>query len=603
MTITTKSGVFLSALIFLLAACSSGSKVKPQVEPLPPAQSSAEQKPSGQEIQPTAPPSKPLILSENVSVQEEDKEAALHEQEKGTANRKEEPAVFLEEALSAYQEAQQAWEKGDQDASLKALDEAYSLIAKVHLPPDSPLMQEKNDLRLLIAQRIQQIYASRMVVTGDNHKTIPLVENKYVLQEIRSFQNQERKEFEDACQRSGFYRDMILDELRKAGMPEELAWLPVIESWFRVRALSSARALGMWQFISSTGYRFGLKPRDRWVDERMDPIKATQAAIKYLGELHSLFGDWQTALAAYNCGETRVQYVIKTQRIDYLDNFWDLYERLPVQTARFVPRFMAAVMIVSNPEKYGFNLAAPLPPFQFETISIKHPFKLSSLATSLGIEPAELAMLNPELRQDSTPEYEYLLRVPIGTAEKAQAAVSALPRWVPPESTYFMYTVRNGETLSIIAQRFRTSIQAIARLNGLRSVNRISLGQRLKIPGRDPQQASFPPADFQRAKLEAKAKETAVSRPGRGDASISGGNQNGEKKPNNGNSRDGVSDSDEASVYRVALGDTLFNISQKFNIPLTDILGLNGLTEQSTIYPGQEIRVKPKKLLRASLSP
>jgi len=335
-----------------LGACSSGSK--PRVEPQTPAGELAEPMTVGQEGQTAIPASKPLILSENASVQEESREAALREQERALVEEKgADPAMLLEDALSSFQEAQQAWETGDQDSALRYLDEAYSLIARVQLPMDSPLLQEKANLRLLIAQRIQQIYASRLVVAGDNHKTIPLAENRYVNQEIQSFQTRERKEFEDAYRRSGLYRDMILDELRKAGLPEELAWLPMIESWFKVRALSSARALGMWQFISSTGYRFGLKPQDRWVDERMDPIKATQAAIKYLGELHAFFGDWQTALAAYNCGETRVQNVIKTQRVDYLDNFWDLFERLPFQTARFVPRFTAAVLIVKPSGLFG----------------------------------------------------------------------------------------------------------------------------------------------------------------------------------------------------------------------------------------------------------
>ncbi len=111
-------------------------------------------------------------------------------------------------------------------------------------PARFPLVQEKNDLRLLIAQRVQQIYASRPVIAGDNHKTIPLDENKDVLDEIASFQTREKKHFLEAYQRSGHYREIILDELRREGLPEELSWLPMIESWFKVKALSPARALG-----------------------------------------------------------------------------------------------------------------------------------------------------------------------------------------------------------------------------------------------------------------------------------------------------------------------------------------------------------------------
>jgi len=248
------------------------------------------------------------------------------------------PSAKLDEALNDYDDAQYAWERGDMDTALEALDQAYRRILEIELPPDSPLNEEKYNLRLLIAQRIQEIHVSRRTAIHNNHKSIPLEENKDVLAEIKSFQTVERKEFEASYQRSGRFREIIVKELREEGVPEELAWMPMIESWFKVNAYSRARALGLWQFISSTGLRFGLK-RDQWIDERMDYIKATQAAAKYLNELHSLFGDWTTALAGYNCGEFRVQRVIKGQRINYLDNFWDLYAMLPRETARFVPRF------------------------------------------------------------------------------------------------------------------------------------------------------------------------------------------------------------------------------------------------------------------------
>lgn len=403
--------------------------------------------------------------------------------EQENLNEKEDGAALLEGALESYQDAMAALERDDSEAALQALDEAYGLILRAQLPQDSPLCQEKNDLRLLIAQRIQQIYASRLVVIGDNHKTIPLVENEDVKKEIASFLGKERKLFEEAYQRSGWYREIILEELKKEGLPEELSWLPMIESWFKVKALSRARALGLWQFISSTGYRFGLK-RDRWIDERMDFVKSTRAAVRYLAELHSFFGDWTTALAAYNCGEIRIQNVIRTQRIDYLDNFWDLYRQLPYETARFVPRLIAALLIINNPDKYGLRLPQPYPPLRFEAITIGHPFKLTSLSTALGLDVSVLSFLNPELRYESTPDYDYALRVPERYSERAIQATNNLPRWIPPEAQYTWHYVRRGETLSTIARRYRTSVGAIARLNGLRSVNYIKPGQRLKIPGR-----------------------------------------------------------------------------------------------------------------------
>ncbi|MGB8952981.1 MAG: transglycosylase SLT domain-containing protein [Candidatus Aminicenantales bacterium] len=431
------------------------------------------------EVKPQSSPLKTIIPDE----EKKSIAAEASPQDKISSLEKDDATSLFEEALNAYQEAKQAKERGDFDAALGALDSAYSLILKVEISQDSPLFQEKNDLRLLIAQRIQEIYASRLPPISNNRGTIPLVENKWVLQEITRFQGVERKTFEEAYMRSGLYMEMITEELRKSGLPEEIGWLPLIESGFKVKALSKARALGLWQFIASTGYRYGLS-RDRLIDERMDPLKSTQAAIKYLRELHSFFGDWTTALAAYNCGEIRVQNVIRTQHINYLDNFWDLWERLPYETARFVPRFIAALRIINNLEKYGFNLPPPYATLKFETITIHRPIKLSSLSEALGLESSELAYLNPELRYESTPNHEYLLKIPVGYGEKALEDINTLSQWIPPEATYTWHIVRKGETLSAIARRYRTSVQAIARLNGLRRTYLIRPGQRLKIPGR-----------------------------------------------------------------------------------------------------------------------
>ena len=186
-------------------------------------------------------------------------------------------------------------------------------------------------------------------------------------------------------------------------------------------------------------------------------------------------------MAAYNCGEGVVQYCINTQRISYLDNFWDLFQRLPYQTARYVPRLIAASHIIRDPQKYGVTLPEPYPPLKFETVKINYPTMLSTLSVALGLEATELEFLNPELRQKSTPDHEYELRVPIGYAEKTLAAMNRVPKYVPPE--FATYRVRSGDTLSSIAQKFGTSVQTLQRINNLRGTL-IYPGQVLKIPGR-----------------------------------------------------------------------------------------------------------------------
>jgi len=571
----------------LVWGCSSRLKTLKPINPPPPQETKSAAEISQEE--PTPLPEKTSPLLETFP-------------EKASDETEINPSSLLEEALDAYQDALRAWEKGDFETALAALDEAYSLILRLNLPQDSPLIQEKNDLRLLIAQRIQEIYASRLITVGDNNQTIPLVENKFVTAEIKNFQTKERKYFEEGYRRSGLYQEMIVQELKKSGLPEQLSWIPLIESWFKVRALSRARALGLWQFISSTGYRFGLK-RDRWIDERMDPLKSTRAAIQYLKELHSFFGDWTTAIAAYNCGEFKVQKTIRSQRLKYLDNFWDLYVMLPLETARFVPRFMAVLLIINNPEKYGFNLPQPYPPLKYETVTINRAVKLSSLSTSLGLNSNELAALNPELRHDATPDYEYALKVPLGYSQQTMASINSIPRWIPPEASYVIHYVRRGETLSGIAKRYRTSASAIARLNHLRRLHLIRAGQRLKIPTRGTYYSSRPAPQL----IADGEKLVYIVR--RGDslyliANTFNTTVQAIKKENNLKSnllRVGqklIIHSGKpkgATLYTVKSGDTPFEIATKFGMSLNYLLSLNGLSPRSKIYPGQKLWVVPRR--------
>ncbi|MFC1890705.1 lytic transglycosylase domain-containing protein [Thermodesulfobacteriota bacterium] len=181
----------------------------------------------------------------------------------------------------------------------------------------------------------------------------------------------------------------MLEELEAAGLPLQLSWLPLIESGFKVKAYSRARALGLWQFIPSTGYRYGLK-RDLWIDERMDPLKSTRAAIEYLSDLHGLFGDWATALAAYNCGEGNVLRAIRAQKINYLDDFWDLYLHLPSETARYLPKFLATLAILDDPQSYGITLPEPDPPLYFKSVRVEKPARLSDIAKAYEIPLAAL---------------------------------------------------------------------------------------------------------------------------------------------------------------------------------------------------------------------
>jgi membrane-bound lytic murein transglycosylase D len=582
-------------LMILLWSCSSRRKPPETAPELPESKPVAEQT-----IEEVKTPEEDLVAEEEITT-ETLEEADIEElplEEESYPEEPPEPSQLLEDAFNAYQDARLAWDRGDLETALVALDEAYSILLKLDLPMDSPLIQEKNDLRLLIARRIQEIHASRFTAINGNNSTIPLTENKHVQKEIKSFQTVERKDFEQAYERSGRFMDMIRAKMQEAGLPEELAWMPMIESWFKVNAYSRAAALGLWQFISSTGYRFGLK-RDRWIDERMDFERATDAAIKYLDELHSMFGDWTTALAAYNCGEFRVQRVIRQQRLEYMDNFWDLYLMLPRETSRFVPRFIATLLIIQNPEKYGFNLPEPESLLKFDIVRINRPVKLSSLANSLGLDEQALTLLNPELRHKSTPESEYPLRVPVGYGEKVMASLDSVARYIPPELSYRNHYVRRGETVSVIARRYGTSVSAIARANRLGRNYLIRVGQRLRIPGRGSSYTSYQPRSL------TKEGEKLVYSVKKGDslyiiAKAFNTTVQEIKKQNNLQSnilRVGQKLTIQSGMpagaipYTVKSGDTPYMIAKRYGMNLNYLLALNGLSTRSKIYPGQQLWV------------
>ncbi len=457
--------------------------------------------------------------------------------EEGNGDKKEN---LLDTALDFCQASQELWSRGEIEEAINALDEAYSSILNVNSDSDPGMIQQKEDLRILISRRLIEIYASRYTSVNGNHKAIPLKMNEHVEYEIRQFQTVERNFFINSYKRSGRYIHKIVKELNEAGLPEELAWLPIVESGFNVSALSPARALGLWQFIPSTGYKFGLK-RDDWIDERLDPEKSTKAAIDYFQELHRMFGDWTTVLAAYNSGEGNVLRVIRGQKINYLDNFWDLYEGLPRETARYVPRFLATLHILKEPEKYGFDLGETEEPLSFEVVTIEKQVRLDAIAKELGISETLLSDLNPELRLKVTPPTSYSLRISPAMSEALLASLDSIPEWSHIRTilaSYAYHRVSKGETLYSLAKRYKTTVAAISKANNIGNGQFISTGRRLQIP-------------------------------------LSGGK---------------VYPSKSNETYTVKKGDSLWFIAQKFNTDVETLKRINNL-KSSNIAVGQTINL------------
>lgn len=517
----------------------------------------------------------------------------------------------LDEALEFCQTAQDFWSKGDFENAIASLDQAYALILQTDTGEQPKLIQQKEDIRFMISKRMLEIYASQSTVVNGNHEAIPMDMNSHVEKEIKSFQGVERDFFLEAYKRSGKYRGQIVTALKEAGLPEELSWLPLIESGFKVKALSTARALGMWQFIPSTGYKFGLQ-RNEWVDERMDVAKSTLAAIAYMQELHQLFGDWSTVLAAYNCGEFRVLSVIRNQNINYLDNFWDLFQRLPWETARYVPRFLAVLHIIKNPAQFGFDLGEPDRPLEYETVTIAKQMELKDIAKALSVCAEDLEKLNAELRQQVTLPAEYELKVPTGKGPQLLASIEDIPVYAPPRNSYEYHQVRPGQTLSQLARKYGTSVQAIMQANGLKTQNHISVGRQLKIPVRGV--SSRPIALAPRPAASGTTATAVHHRVRRGDSlwlvarayktttqEIMRLNNLKATKLHIGQTlvvRQGVGEEktqEKTKAYRVKLGDSAYQIATAHEMKLERFLRLNQLTPRSRIYPGQMLLVDAAK--------
>ncbi|HOD34530.1 MAG TPA: LysM peptidoglycan-binding domain-containing protein [Syntrophales bacterium] len=478
-----------------------------------------------------------------------------------------EPEDEMDESLVLLKQAEEYRQKGDIDRALKTLDQAYALILDVN--GESNLARQKDDLRLMISMRIVQIYTSKSGLTNGKRGEIPIVMNDDVEKEIRSFQTIERSFFIRSYQRSGFYLPIVKRYLKDAGLPQELAWLPLVESGFQAHALSRARALGLWQFIPSTGYKYGLT-RDLWVDERMSVEKSTRAAIAYLKDLHSIFGDWLTVLAAYNCGEGRVLKVISTQQINYLDRFWDLYHLLPYETARYVPRFLATLHIIKDPKRYGMDLEGDMAcPIEYELVKTQKSMRLQEIARNLSIPTETLILLNSELRHQQTPDKEYSLKVPVGLGKQLAMAEPQIEEAKPPvyERTkarkgrkYVKHRVRSGETVQSIAGQYGVSSKTLLAYNGMSSSQtKLKSGRVIRVP----------------LATRSKSKKTKAAKKDRG------------KKQTPSGGPDVIS-------YKVRQGDTLFALASRYNTSASEIKKLNHL-KSDQLKKGQVIRIKTAK--------
>ena len=365
---------------------------------------------------------------------------------------------------------------------------------------------------------------------------------------------------------SAYYIPIFEEIFDQYDMPLELTAMAVIESALNPKAVSRARAKGMWQFMYSTAKRYGLTINS-YVDERFDPIASAHAAARYLRDSYLIFGDWTLAIASYNCGAGNVNKAIR--RSGGSKDFWEIYPYLPRETRGYVPSFFAALYAMRYYKEHNLTPEhIPMPPHT-DTIKVNKMLHFEQIAHYTGASIEELRTHNPQYLHDIIPgtEKEYILQLPYqftgafidhedeiyaynDSVYFSPAALKKIQQSAEPSK--IIHRVKRGETLSHIALRYGVSVRNIQRWNGIGT--RIREGQRLAIytKGNGPATSSS-------------------SSSGKVNTSVSNG----------------------YVMYTVRSGDNLWNIAKKFSgVSVNDLQRLNGLSKNSKIYPGKKLKIK-----------
>ncbi len=371
---------------------------------------------------------------------------------------------------------------------------------------------------------------------------LPVVVNPEVTSLIDFYTGRYRERLIVALERASRYLPFIRAELKKANMPQDLAWLPLVESAFNPHARSRAKAQGLWQFMAGTARLYDLRT-DSLVDERNDPFLATQAAVRHLGDLHNMFGSWDLALAAYNCGAGNIQRAIRRSKGS--TDFWTLRRYLRRETRNYVPALWAVVVVTKDPAAYGLPPIEEHPPC-LDRVPVRGALDLDVLAQRAGLDAQDLADMNPALNQRLTPASgTYQLAVPCGLESNVAEVIAAIP---PSERVRrFLHVVRKGDTPGAIARRYGSSVDAILAANGIRNPRALRVGQTLIVP---------------RGSVAASERHTVASARSR--------------KPHAATA---------ATKYVVRRGDTLYKIARRFGTSTGELQKRNNLADE-TIRPG-----------------
>ena len=399
---------------------------------------------------------------------------------------------------------------------------------------------------------------------------VPLNYNERVKAFIDYFSIKNRDYTRDIIQKRELYFPIFSETLAKYDMPDELKYLAIVESGLRPNAVSRANAVGLWQFISSTGKQYGL--HGNWyVDDRMDPYEATDAACRHLQDLYDMFDSWELALAAYNCGPGNVRRAIR--RSGYKKKFWEIYRYLPRETRSYVPQFVAITYLFNHLEEHGFD-TKPLYFYpELDTVLISQYFHIETFSNQLGLCLDDMLLWNPQIKRGALPEgtKNFPLRIPVELKDTIVANRIALYDTASkvgkkhleylarntPGSTYgrtrVYYKVRSGDVLGKIARQYRVRVSDIRKWNRLRS-NMIRIGQTLSI-------WVLPTYNSKTKSLYAATPKTTTK---------------------------AVASNQSGRVYTVKSGDSLWSISRNNNTTIEKLKRANKLGS-NTIKPGQSL--------------
>ena len=407
-------------------------------------------------------------------------------------------------------------------------------LSKLELTPEEQQI-DTNPVAQQQYQYIQYVVANKSL--GFSFQVHPMIQ-----QYINYYRGRGRSTMEIGLYRSGMFMRMARRIFKEEGVPENVAWLGQVESTWKPTAMSWAAASGLWQFIPGTGSRYGLR-RTAYIDERNSFDEATRASARYLKFLYNRYGNWELAIAGYNCGEGNIDRAIRRAGVT---NFWAAYPYLPRETRNYVPNILATILIANNPNQYGFGHVRPAPALRYDRIRVPASTNISILAQASDTSVQYIRYLNPHLRSNVTPPEPYIINVPAGKANDVVAVFKRLPA-SKINNTNLANSV-TGETWQTVSNRTGVSVSELIAAN----------------PGmKEPKGKVFVPVSGN------KINTTSYSRPANQTSSAA--------KP--------------SQVVKAQAGDTVAKLATRHNADPVEVAKYNGLLPNSVLGAGREIKL------------